>query len=75
MGTAWVVVMDSRFSVRLSEVVMFLTTSLTRSSMRKRDSFHANRERKMVLCGKLEMLSASRDRIRAGLYMLLVRRW
>lgn len=57
----------------LVSVVTSRTTSRTRSSMRNRDSFHAKRDKNMVLCGKREMLSVRSERIRDGLYRLLVR--
>lgn len=54
---AWVVAM----------VVISRMTPRTRSSMRLRDSFQANRERKIVLCGWSIMLSVRRERICEGL--------
>lgn len=63
IGIAWVVVMDCGCWMQLWVVVISRITSLTRSSMRKRDSFQAKRERNMVLCGKEEMLSDSKARI------------
>ena len=70
IGT-WVVKI---WSARLwAFVVMSMMVSLTRSSIRNRDSFQAKRDRNIVLWGNKDMLSASRARIWEGLYMLLVR--
>lgn len=70
MGTCCVgeMVASRSYLVRVCEVVISRMTPRTRSSMRLRDSFQANRERNMVLWGYREMLSARRARMCDGLY-------
>lgn len=48
-------------------VVISLIMSRTRSSIRKRDSFQANRERVIVLCGNEVTLSVRMVRMWDGL--------
>ena len=58
-----------------SDRVCCRSTERTRSAIRKRLSFQAKMDRKIVLLGKRDMLSMSSVRVRAGLYSRLDLAW